>query len=173
MQGDGAVLLSVRPRFAAALLDGSKTVEVRRRRARIADDALCLLYASSPTCALVGAIRVATTDTASPEALWARHGTAMGLDRDEYDAYLAGASQPCAIIVAATTTFVHPVRLSELRRRFGSFVTPQSYRFLRDREAPSLLNSQLCQLDLLTARPLSFSTSSDRSGWCPEPAVVA
>jgi hypothetical protein len=39
--------------------------------------------------------------------------------------------------------------LSELRRRHNAFVTPQSYRFLRERELPSLLNGQLRQLDAL------------------------
>jgi predicted transcriptional regulator len=143
------VLLSVRPRFAEALLDGSKTVEVRRRRARIIDGALCLVYASSPKCALLGAIRVETTDIACPDVLWARHGNAMCLERDEYDSYLEGARQPCAIVVAATTTFATPVELPDLRCRVGSFVTPQSYRFLRDRELASILNGQLLQLDEL------------------------
>lgn len=149
MQRDPIVLLSVRPRFASALLDGSKTAEVRRRRARISDGTLCLVYASSPTCALVGAIRVATTDCATPDALWARHGDAMGLDRGEYDAYLSGSSRPCAILVGAVTAFEKPVYLSELRRRYNAFVAPQSYRFLPEHEAPSLLNGQLRQVERL------------------------
>lgn len=154
MRRDHTVLLSVRPRFAEALLNGSKTVEVRRRHVRIADGVLCLVYASSPTCALVGAIRVETTYTASPDVLWMRHGDGMGLARTEYDSYLDGAARPCAIVVAAGATFAHPVRLPELRRRHKAFVTPQSYRFLRDRELPLLLNGELRQLEVLaTVKP--------------------
>lgn len=149
MQPERMVLLSVRPRFAAALLDGSKTVELRRRRARIADGTVCLLYASSPTCALVGAVRVASTDVSDAETLWERHAEAMALARSEYDSYLDGASEPCAIVIAATTRFPQPIRLSELRRRQDRFVTPQSYRFLREREAPSLLNGRLRDLERL------------------------
>jgi predicted transcriptional regulator len=149
MTADPVVLLSVRPRFAAALLDGSKTVELRRRRARLAPGTMCLLYESSPTCALVGAFRVARTDTATPDQLWARHAAAMGLTRDEYDSYLEGADQPCAIVVDAAVSFPQPVRLTELRRRQRHFVTPQSYRFLRDRELPSLLSEQLRELEHL------------------------
>lgn len=158
MPSDPTVLLSVRPRFAEALLDGTKTVEVRRRRAHIADGALCLLYASSPTRALVGAIRVHKTEVAGPDTLWDRHGDAMGLNRNEYDVYLAGAHQPCAILVSSATRFATPVVLRELRRRHAAFVTPQSYRFLRDCEAPSLLNGQLRQLEALApATPLLFA----------------
>lgn len=153
MTPDLGVLLSVHPRFASALLDGSKTVEVRRRRAHIADDTVCLLYASSPTCALVGALRVATTDIGSAETLWSRYGHAMGLTRQEYVTYLDGAAQPCAIIVAATAVFSQPVRLPELRQRSRAFVAPQSYRFLHGREAQSLLNGQHQHLAHLAAIP--------------------
>jgi len=153
VKADLGVLLSVQPRFASALLDGSKTVEVRRRRAHIADGAVCLLYASSPTCALVGALRVATTEVGSAETLWSRYGDAMGLARGEYERYLDGAAQPCAIIVAATAAFSQPVRLPELRRRSRAFVAPQSYRFLSQHEAGSLLNGQHRQLAHLAAAP--------------------
>lgn len=153
MTTDFGVLLSVRPRFASALLDGSKTVEVRRRRAHIADGTVCLLYASAPTCALVGALRVATTDIGSAETLWSRYGDATGLTREEYERYLDGAAQPCAIVVAATALFPQPVRLPELRRRSRAFVAPQSYRFLRGCEAQSLLNGQHQQLAHLAATP--------------------
>jgi len=149
VDSDRTALLSVRPRFAEALLDGSKTVEIRRRRAHIAGGALCLVYASSPVRALVGAIRVRETDTDTPDALWQRWGMHTGLDRDEYDAYLLGSTQPCAIVVAAATRFIGPVVLPELRRRQHEFVTPQSYRFLRENELSSLLNGQARQLEHL------------------------
>jgi predicted transcriptional regulator len=112
---------------------------------------VCLLYASSPTRALVGAIRVATTDSRSADELWTRYGSEMALNRSEYDTYLEGASNPCAIIVAAAARFATGVGLHELRRRRGAFVTPQSYRLLRHREAPDLLNGQIRQLEMLAS----------------------
>ena len=144
-------LLSVRPRFAEALLDGTKTVEIRRRRAHIADGSLCLLYASSPVRALVGAIRVCRIDTDTPDALWSRWGEFAGLTRLEYEVYLDGSTHPCAIIVGAAVRLPNPIELDELRRRDDDFVTPQSYRFLRAGEFGSLTNGQARQLDPLVA----------------------
>jgi predicted transcriptional regulator len=144
---DRVTLLSVRPRFAEALLDGTKTVELRRRRVRVADGSLCLLYASSPVRALVGAIRIGGTDTGTPEALWSRWGHEAALTRPEYDVYLAGSSHPCAIVVAAAMRLPDPIELGELRRRQEAFVPPQSYRFLRTGELVSLTNGQASQLD--------------------------
>ena len=146
MEHERTALLSVRPRFAEALLDGSKTVEIRRRRAHIASGSVCLVYASSPVRALVGAIRVKTTDTDTPDALWRRWGDTTGLRRDEYETYLVGSSHPCAIVVGAATRFAGPVTLRELRRRQKAFVTPQSYRFLKKGEMSSLLNGYADQL---------------------------
>jgi predicted transcriptional regulator len=140
-------LLSVRPRFATGLLDGSKTVEVRRRQAHIADGAICLVYASAPVSALVGAIRIDTTDTDELDSLWSRWGDRTALERAEYDAYLAGSARPCAIIVSAAVAFPQPVSLPELRRRRHSFVTPQSYRFLDPDELGAVLNGEAVQLE--------------------------
>ncbi len=151
-------LVSVRPRFAAALLDGSKSVEVRRRRAHLADGALCLLYASSPERALVGAIRVAHTDTDGPDALWRRWGVRTTLDRAEFDAYLAGCAQACAIVVASAVAFTEPIGLHDLRRRHHAFVPPQSYRFLATGEYASLLNGEAEQLELVSPGCLTIAT---------------
>jgi predicted transcriptional regulator len=153
-------LLSVRPRFAAAILDGSKTVEVRRRRARIGDGAICLVYASSPVSALVGAIRVRTTDTDVPDALWTRWGDQTALERAEYDAYLAGSRRPCAIIVSEAVAFPQPVSLPELRSRREAFVAPQSYRFLDADELGAVLNGEALQVEHLANIALYTSSAS-------------
>ncbi len=153
MQHDPTALLSVRPRFAEALLDGTKSVEIRRRRARIADGSLCLLYASSPVRALVGAIRVRRTDIDRPAALWRRWGDEVGLTRHEFDAYVHGSMLPCAIVVDASFRLPRPIALAELRRRQHDFIAPQSYRFLRAGELASLTCGQSWQLDrLIVAR---------------------
>ena len=152
MVAEPPVLLSVRPRFADALLNGTKTVEMRRRPMRLHAGALCLLYASSPIRALTGALSVASVDHGTPDDLWRRHGPRTALTRDEYDDYLHGRSTACALLVAAVVTFDTPVALAELRRRSTAFVIPQSYRFVDDREFKTLVNGQAAELAALTAQ---------------------
>lgn len=134
-----AVLLSVRPRFAASLLDGSKTVEIRRGRAHLQPGATCLLYSSSPERALVGTVRVASTHVALPSVIWAQWGPATGLDRAEFDAYLSESNEATAIVVEGAQRFKTAIPLEELRDRQQGFVTPQSYRFVAEQERQSLL----------------------------------
>lgn len=152
MAAEQPVLLSVRPRFSDALLDGTKTVEMRRRSMRFHAGTLCLLYASSPSRSLTGALRVAGVDHGTPDELWRRHGLRTALTRDEYDAYLDGRSTACALLVAAVIPFDTPVPLAELRRRSDAFVAPQSYRFLQDAELSTLLNGQAAELTALAAQ---------------------
>ncbi len=151
MQRDRAALLSVRPRFANALLDGTKTVEIRRRRVRIADGSLCLVYASSPVRALVGAARVRCTHVDTADAIWRCFGEGAALSRSEYDAYLDGSTTSCAIVIGAALRLLSPIPLEALRRRQNGFVTPQSYRFLRTGELASLTHGQAHYLERLAA----------------------
>jgi predicted transcriptional regulator len=153
LEMSGGALLSVRPRFADALLDGSKTAEIRRRRAHIAPGQVCLIYASSPRCALVGAIRVKLTDTDTPEAVWNRWGPRTALEREEFDAYLKGSDSSCAIVVESAARLPSPIPLAELRRRRERFVAPQSYRFLADDELGTLLNAEAGAFAHLRPRP--------------------
>lgn len=150
MAAERLVLLSVRPRFADALLDGTKTVEVRRRPVQLHAGTLCLLYASSPTRALTGALILAGVDHGSPDELWRRHGPRTGLTRVEYDDYLDGRSTACALVVASPIAFDTAVPLPELRRRNDGFVPPQSYRFVHDGELRAMLNGQATELSALT-----------------------
>jgi len=81
------LVLSLKPRFAEAILDGSKTVELRRTRLLAPPGTCLVLYASSPVMAVVGTATLAAIDTASPTAIWRRHNSRVGLGRAEYDTY--------------------------------------------------------------------------------------
>lgn len=119
---------------------------------RLHGGALCLVYSSSPTRALTGALSVASVDHGSPDELWRRYGPRTALTHDEYDDYLDGRSTACALLIAAVIAFDTPVPLAELRRRSDAFVAPQSYRFVDHGELKALLNGQAAELTALRAQ---------------------
>ncbi|MFJ4920233.1 ASCH domain-containing protein [Streptomyces sp. NPDC088725] len=125
-----AMLLSVHPRFATAILAGSKTVEVRRQRVAAAPGTTVLLYATAPTMALVGMARIASVHVASPKEVWSAHRTQTGITRREYDAYMSGAAQASGLTLADPVSFNEPVTLRALRTK-GTFHPPQSYRYMK------------------------------------------
>lgn len=127
------MLLSVHPRFATAILAGSKTVEVRRQRVAAPPGTPVLLYATAPTMALVGMARIASVHVASPKEVWSAHRGQTGITRREYDAYMSGATQASGLTLEDPVSFDEPVTLSALRSA-GAFHPPQSYRYMKGEE---------------------------------------
>jgi predicted transcriptional regulator len=125
-----AMLLSVHPRFATAILAGSKTVEVRRQRVAAPPGTPVLLYATAPTMALVGMARIAAVHVASPREVWSLHRARTGITRSEYDTYMSGATQASGLTLENPVSFEEPVPLSALRAA-GTFHPPQSYRYMK------------------------------------------
>ncbi|MEV5436578.1 ASCH domain-containing protein [Streptomyces sp. NPDC052682] len=125
-----AMLLSVHPRFATAILAGSKTVEVRRQRVAAPPGTPVLLYATAPTMALVGMARIVSVHVASPREVWSAHRAQTGITQREYDAYMSGAAQASGLTLEDPVSFDEPVPLSALRAT-GAFHPPQSYRYMK------------------------------------------
>ncbi|MFE2295639.1 ASCH domain-containing protein [Streptomyces sp. NPDC059452] len=132
------MLLSVHPRFATAILAGTKTVEVRRQRVAAPPGTPVLLYATAPTMAIVGLARIASVRVASPREVWTASRTKAGISRREYDEYMSGAIQASGLSLEAPVAFQAPVPLSALRAS-GSFHPPQSYRYLTGEDLRKLV----------------------------------
>lgn len=125
-----SILLSLRPRFARAILDGTKTVELRRRRVRASPGTRLVLYASAPTMAVVGMASLGAVLTCDADAAWENHGPKLGLNRAELDDYLQG-RPACLLFLEGVLKLDEPLRLSDLRQG-AQFQPPQSYRFVSD-----------------------------------------
>jgi predicted transcriptional regulator len=123
------LLMSVQPRFAEAILDGSKTVELRRTRVSAPEGSLLILYATAPTMAVVGLAVLHQRDTNLPDTIWRRYRPHMALRRDEFDAYLAGAYQATALTLRAPRRLSQTYPLAALRDE-APFTPPQSYRYI-------------------------------------------
>lgn len=138
-----SILLALKPRFAEAILAGTKTVELRRGKAHAQPGSVGLLYASSPQRALVGVARIGIVESWAPSTIWRKWGSLSGMTKAEFSTYFAGASVATAIEIAATATFPLAVSLTELRNRSNAFVVPQSYRFVSPDESAAILNGQV------------------------------
>ena len=94
------ILLSLKPRFADAVLTGKKTVELRRAEPKIVVPTRALIYSTSPLRALVGTCIVTSVETDRLADLWQRFGPRTGINRREFSDYFEGvgkgsASIPC------------------------------------------------------------------------------
>ncbi len=132
-----ALLLSVRPRFAEAILSGQKTVEVRRRRVGAPDGALVVLYASSPVMAVVGTARLERIEALGLEDAWETYGHTMGVTRNEFDDYLSGSDVACLLFLVDPSPLGSPLPLNDLRGN-RNFHPPQSYRYVAESDPTAI-----------------------------------
>jgi len=130
-------LLSIRPLYAEKIVDGLKTVELRRRFSSDASGATILIYSTSPTCAIIGSASVREVLRLELNILWERHGAAACIDRKAFDAYFDGLDRGYAIILENARPFDPQVAAADLREQFG-FVAPQSFMYLRQEHYPLL-----------------------------------
>ena len=118
-------LLSIHPRHANAILDGRKTVELRRTSLP-PDVSHVVVYATSPLQRVLGWFEVGAVERDRPWRLWEEHGSATGIARREFRSYFAGAAQGTAISVRRAVALGSPVRLSSV----WSSSPPQSFCYL-------------------------------------------
>jgi predicted transcriptional regulator len=145
--GRSVVLLSVKPKYAHAILSGAKTIELRRVRPSVDVPFQVLLYASSPQMAIVGTVRVNAISEWTPATLWRAHSADAGIDADAYRDYFDGAPRAFALHLSLPTPVV-PIGLDQIRRAVPGFVVPQSYRYL----SPSVVETLMGLADK-AARP--------------------
>ena len=123
------LLLSLRPRFAAAILAGTKTVEIRRRPVNAVPGTPIILYASSPQMAVVGTARLGEVTVCPPGDGWRRFHNEFGISREEYNAYLEGATNAHLLHVTSVNRLNEPLPLRHLREQ-APFQPPQSFRYV-------------------------------------------
>jgi predicted transcriptional regulator/transcriptional regulator with XRE-family HTH domain len=141
------VIFSIRPPHAEKILNGTKTVELRRRfTGGIGPGTLALIYTTSPTSALTGFAKIQDVQRLTVPDLWEKHRTAACLRKGDFEAYFSGLELGYAIVLASAKSLSRPVGLRELHKRFG-FEPPQSYQYaspkmrgLVERDGPQASN---------------------------------
>ena len=134
-----SLFFSIRPQYASAILNGDKTVELRRVKPAISQGADVLIYASSPEMMLVGGATVDEVIVSTPGELWHQVGHRTGVSYTTLQTYFEGAKIACGIALKNVWSLQDPLSLTELRQRLPGFRPPQSYRFFEKREIAQML----------------------------------
>jgi predicted transcriptional regulator len=124
-----ALFLSIKPRFARAILEGRKTVEVRRKFPTVTAGTVVVLYSSSPERAILGTVRLKQAIRLHPSKVWRTYADHIDIEEDALAEYLAGADSSTVLEVEDPETWTRPVTLTALRKLLG-VEPPQSFRYL-------------------------------------------
>ncbi|MDE0495500.1 MAG: ASCH domain-containing protein [Acidimicrobiaceae bacterium] len=127
---DRMVVLSLKPRFAEAILSGAKTVELRRTAPKIVVPTRALLYATTPVRALLGTCIITDVRSADLAALWREYGSRSDLRYHDFQRYFDGVDVGTALTLTQPQEFGRRVPLQDLRERPRGFRPPQSFAYI-------------------------------------------
>src|SRR5436190_16052761 len=93
------ILISLKPKHAAHVFEGAKTVELRKRRPNIRPGTRIWIYATSPTAAIKGYASLAQIQTGSPSLIWRTLGSRTGISKGEFDLYFKACDVAHALVL--------------------------------------------------------------------------
>ncbi|MES0826583.1 helix-turn-helix domain-containing protein [Ruegeria sp. SCP11] len=121
------VVLSIKPQYSAPILEGSKTVELRRRfPVKVPRGTLAYIYSTSPTRALTGTASILGVEKIGLGEMWERYSPVACIEREDFDAYFSGLDEGVVIRLGNVRQLPRAIGLEELRDRF-EFAPPQSF----------------------------------------------
>jgi predicted transcriptional regulator len=122
------VLLSIKPKFAAKIFDGSKGYEYRRTIFKRQEVTTVVVYASDPVRKVIGEFDIGGIIQEDPELLWSKTKDHAGITWEGFLEYFENRKKGYAIKIASTRHYDVPMSLSSLLLSSP----PQSFRYLSD-----------------------------------------
>jgi predicted transcriptional regulator/N-acetylglutamate synthase-like GNAT family acetyltransferase len=140
--GQSDLLMSMKADFAERVMNGSKSIEVRKRFSERWTNHEVVFYASKPTGSLVGKATVNSITRGRTEDIWSQFEGRIGCSRQEFDAYVADAGEVTAIEFKNASRYGNPMRIDEISRLLSQrLAPPQSYCGFTSQHARAWLNA--------------------------------
>lgn len=124
MGSDDHAMISIRPNHAKNIVEGAKTVELRRRFMPLPHGSRLWIYSTLPVGALVATATICTIDCDEPELLWSRYQNEVAVSENLFFEYFLGCELGCAIRLTDIEP-IAPVPLASIREIRGVDHIPQ------------------------------------------------
>ena len=122
------VLLSIKPKYVKAILNGTKKYEFRKSAFRCKEDIeLVYMYATSPVKKIVGVFTIECIVEDYPKNLWAKFKQFSGIEEEEFFRYFGGNKKGFAIKIEKIEVFESPI---DPFREFSDFKPPLSFYYI-------------------------------------------
>jgi len=124
MDADAHAMISIHSDHAANIVDGVKTVELRRRFMSMPLGSRLWIYSTLPVGALVATATIVAIDYDSPNQLWSRYQIEAAVSKSVFFEYFGDCRLGCAIQLDGIEP-ISPVPLDSIRRIRGVEHIPQ------------------------------------------------
>lgn len=132
-----SVILSVKPNYAAAIMEGTKTVEFRKKVFKRPVDKV-FVYSSSPQKKIIGYFTISDIIEDTAANLWRKFGEVGGIDKKDFFEYYKNSVTGYSIKIKDYEKFEYGLNPTDF---FENFCAPQSYLYLDDKAANSLASN--------------------------------
>lgn len=121
------VLLSIKPKFAEKIFDGTKKYEFRKNIFKNTNVRTVVVYASSPVQRVIGEFSIETILNDNIDAVWKETAPLSGITHDFYLSYFANKERAYAIKICNAKRYRKARKLSDYNLTYA----PQSFVYLQ------------------------------------------
>ncbi len=132
------VILSIKPKYCQAIIDGQKKYEFRKRIPKHWKNARFLIYASSPVQRIIGEFTSSEVVDGSLEKVWKRCGKDGGITQEEFYSYFESKESAIALQIDEFIEY-DPI---DPWKAFNQFHPPQSYQYVTNDDLFSTSDSE-------------------------------
>jgi predicted transcriptional regulator len=122
------VLLSIKPRFVEAIMDGRKKYEFRKNKFSKKDINCIYIYSTSPIKKIIGIFKINNIIEDRPSALWDQLKDHAGISEDEFFDYFRNKEMGFALEIKEVERFKIPL---DPKIIIPNFIPPQSFCYIK------------------------------------------
>ena len=128
------VFISIHPQYAEKILDGLKTIELRRRFPKL-DGGRLLIYSTTPEKSVIGFAEIKCVSYLPLRKLWSSFSKQAHITKKDFTEYFTEMSHGYAVSLENPKKFKKPISAEYLKKEYG-VIPPQSYRYLNETHEP-------------------------------------
>lgn len=132
MKKNRSALISIRPQYVDMILNGSKTIELRRKPLNIKSGTRIWIYSTLPDGNIRATASVKNVYEDSKARIWELFRDRVGITKQRFYEYFHGNEFAYAMELEKPCSLEDPIHLDELRFEVSNFHPPQSYMWLSD-----------------------------------------
>jgi predicted transcriptional regulator/ribosomal protein S18 acetylase RimI-like enzyme len=124
------LLMSLRPEFAEQILQGRKTVELRRKFSTKYEGAKIVFYITRPVQQFMFTATITHVDHSKKKRLWNMYRQECGISQETFDHYFSGIDNGYAIRLSNVKPIPNQLILEHAKKVYPQLRPPQSFKRL-------------------------------------------
>ena len=124
------MFISIKPKYLELILEGSKTIELRKCKPSSFFDSYIILYATNPEKKVVGICELVEIIETTPEEMWISHSDQLGINKNEFFTYYSGSNTAIGLKIKNVIRIDKYLSLETIKNIEPSFSPPQTYKYI-------------------------------------------